>query len=209
MMKFLLLFVFVFPAFAGTITVETYPHMDPEKGADFLQYHFERENNRIIFTSPHKNLYKKGDFVILWGVGSSTDNQTITRDEYSGLWKVMNFLSDSGYRVIMNVRATGAHLKAAAESATTTVLIFSGHGNTSGFYDWEDKKVDYNVLANASKSVKLFILGACYGRIALDSVYVVPKRIKTHSWEGETDSDELIDFLMSKSWARSVKLLNF
>lgn len=200
MLKFFFLFALVANAFAGTGSIQSHPLMSEQNGVDLLREKLEGETKRFIFKNGLKAPYTRGDFVILWGVGASTENQKITEDEYKGLWRVMNYLSSNGFRVVMNVRATGADLKLAAESPTSSVLLFSGHGNKTAFYDWDEKAVDYKVLEKASKSVYQFILSACEGRIALDDNYVVPKRIQTYAWTGLTNSTELIDFLVGDTW---------
>ncbi len=200
MLKFFFLFALVANVFAGTGSIQSHPLMSEENGVELLREKLEGETKRFIFKNGLKSPYTRGDFVILWGVGASTENQKITEDEYKGLWRVMNYLSSNGFRVVMNVRATGEDLKLAAMSPTSSVLLFSGHGNKTAFYDWNEKAVDYKVLEKASKSVYQFILSACEGRIALDDNYVVPKRIQTYAWTGLTNSTELIDFLVGDTW---------
>lgn len=200
MLKFFFLLALVSNVFAGTGSIQSHPLMSEENGVELLREKLEGETKRFIFKTGLKAPYTRGDFVILWGVGASTENQKITEDEYKGLWRLMNYLSSNGFRVVMNVRATGIDLKLAAESPTSSVLLFSGHGNKIAFYDWDGKAVDYKVLEKASKSVYQFILSACEGRIALDDNYVVPKRIQTYAWTGLTNSTELIEFLVGDSW---------
>ncbi len=112
----------------------------------------------------------------------------------------MNYLSSNGFRVVMNVRATSSDVKAAAETATTSVILFSGHGNEEAFYDWDESPVDYKVFEKASPSLYQIIISACHSRQALDANYVIPKRIKTFGWSELTNSTELLAFLVSDSW---------
>lgn len=198
MMKFFFLLCLTVNAFAGTI--EANPLMSESEGVDLLREKGESEEKRFVFKSGFKKPYTRGDFVILWGVGASTANQKITQDEYKGLWRVMNYLSDNGFRVVMNFRSTGEDLRSAAASATSSVLLFSGHGNKTAFYDFDGKPVDFKVLEKANKSVYQFILSACEGRIALDDNYVIPKRIQTYAWRGLTNSTELVEFLVGNDW---------
>lgn len=201
MMKFLLLFIFVFPAFAQTGKIEANPLMSLDEGADLLQEKFESEQKRFIFKNAFKAPATNGDFVILWGVGASSANQTITRDEYKGLFRIMDYLSSNGFRVVMNFRATGEDLKLAVETPSTSVVLFSGHGNPKGFYDWNGNKVDYQVLENALPNVYQFILSSCHGRLALDDYYFVPKTMKTWAWRDLTNATELVEFLVSDKWS--------
>lgn len=200
MFKLLFLFALISSSFAGTELIQANPLMSENEGVKLLQEKSESETKRFVFRDGFKSPATRGDFVILWGVGASTENQKITEDEYKGLWRVMNYLSNTGFRVVMNFRATGADLKIAAETASSSVILFSGHGNKTAFYDWDGKPVDYKVFEKVSKSVYQFILSACEGRIALDDNYVVPKRIQTYAWEGLTNSTELITFLVGDSW---------
>jgi hypothetical protein len=144
--------------------------------------------------------YENGDFVILWGVGSSTSDQTITETEYKNIWKIMNYLNGKDFRVILNVRSTGADLEDALSSESSSVVLFSSHGNESAFYDFNHNAIDYNVFKNKSKSVYQFILSACYGSIALRDNYVIPDDLKVYAWSGLTNSTELQSFLMGDSW---------
>lgn len=198
MIKILIALLFVTSSFAATIQAN--PLMSETEGVELLREKLESEKKRFVFKSGLKAAYTAGDFVILWGVGASTENQKITETEYKGLWRVMNYLSSKGFRVIMNVRATGEDLRLAAQSPTASVLLFSGHGNKKAFYDWDGRPVDFKVLENASKSVYQFILSACEGRIALDANYVIPRRIQTYAWRNLTNSTELIEFLVGDSW---------
>ena len=198
MLKFFFFLFITVNAIAGSINAN--PLMSKQEGVDLLREKSQSEEKRFVFRDGFKRPYTRGDFVILWGVGASTANQKITEDEYKGLWRVMNYLSNSGFRVVMNFRSTGEDLKMAAASPTSSVLLFSGHGNKKAFYDYDGKPVDYDVLEKASRSVYQLILSACEGRIALDNYYVVPKRIRTYAWTGLTNSTELLEFLAGDSW---------
>ncbi|MES2525531.1 MAG: hypothetical protein V4598_00530 [Bdellovibrionota bacterium] len=200
MFKFMFLFALLSQAFAGTELISANPLMSEQEGVKLLLEKSESETKRFVFRDGFKKPATRGDFVILWGVGASTANQKITEDEYKGLWRVMNYLSSTGFRVIMNFRSTGEDLKLAAESATSSVILFSGHGNKTAFYDWDEKPVDFKVFEKASKSLYQFILSACEGRVAMDDNYVIPKRIQTYGWTGLTNSTELINFLVGDSW---------
>lgn len=144
--------------------------------------------------------YDKGDFVILWGVGASDKDQTITEEEYKGLWRVMNYLSKKDFRVVMNVTATGEDLKDAFASTSSSVVVWSSHGNSSYFYDFNHQPVATDVFASRAPNVYQFILSACEGAKALRTNYVVPADLKVFSWEGLTNSTELLSFLVSDAW---------
>lgn len=191
-----------FGAHAGMRNVEV---LNLNAGIKMLKNRLEgtRYLNRtqtFAFEEASKN-YENGDFVILWGVGSSTTDQTITETEYKNIWKIMNYLNGKDFRVILNVRSTGADLKDAMTSDTSSVVLFSSHGNKEAFYDFNHQAVDFNVLANKSKSVYQFILSACNGLVALRANYVIPDDLQVYSWEGLTNSTELHNFLIGDSWS--------
>lgn len=146
------------------------------------------------------NTASNGDFVILWGIGSSAANQTMTETEYKNMWRLMNYLASKDFRVVMNVRSTGEDLKEAAKSNTTSVILFSAHGSTESFFDYNGAAVPYDVFTEKAPNVYQFILSACYGRVALDKNYVIPKDLYTLSWSGLTNSTEMIEYLVSEKW---------
>ncbi|MBY0516988.1 MAG: hypothetical protein K2P81_08780 [Bacteriovoracaceae bacterium] len=142
--------------------------------------------------------YPSGDFVLLWGLGEETSNQDMTQSEYNKIWRIMNYLKKMGFRVIMNVRAEGADVKEAVETEGTSVVLYSGHGNTSGFYDFFSRRVTYDLFKNKAKSVYQFILSACHGTESRVN-YAPPKDMIMYTWEGLTNTDDLMTFLMG-SW---------
>ena len=203
MKKLLLLALFI--CFGAQAAIQDAEVLNFRSGISSLKNRLEgtRYLNRtqtFAFEEAGRN-YENGEFVILWGVGSSTSDQTITETEYKNIWKIMNYLAQKDFRVILNVRSTGADLEDALSSETSSVVLFSSHGNESAFYDFNHNAIDYNVFANKSKSVYQFILSACYGAIALNKNYVMPDDLKVYAWKGLTNSTELQTFLMSKDWS--------
>lgn len=207
MMKALwLALVLSFSAHASFNDVESikFGKLSVKRGVEMLRHHLEESRfiNRtqtFAFESTSSN-YKNGDFVILWGVGSSDSDQTITKTEYDGLWRVMNYLSGKDFRVILNVRSTNEDLADAFASKTSSVVVFSSHGNTSYFYDFNHKPIPTDIFKNRSSNVYQFILSACNGAQALRKNYVVPSDLKVYAWEDLTNSTELLNFLVSDSW---------
>lgn len=200
-MKFLFLFLVSVSAFAQTGKISGSPLMSDVEGGELLASLSEGETKRFVFHSGFKSLYTNGDYVILWGIGPEEKNQDMTKTEYQGLWRIMNYLSSNGFRVVMNFRATGEDLRLAAASSATSAILFSGHGNVEGFYDFEGKKVDYKVFEKASPTVYQFVLSACHGRQALNDYYVVPKTMKTLAWDDFTNSTQLINYLAGDNWS--------
>ena len=158
------------------------------------------QDSTFIFTSSEKSAqYPAGDFAIMWGLGASDSNQQMTRDEYNRMWKIMNYLSSKGFRVIMNVRAEGSDIKDAVETEGTSVVLFSGHGNTSGFYDFSGSRVSYDLFTNKAKSMYQFIVSACYGTQSRGN-YNPPADMIMYTWSGLTNTNDLETFLMG-SWS--------
>lgn len=145
-----------------------------------------------------KSAYPAGDLYILLGIGKK--DEQMTKDEYTKLWRIMNYLNDKGFRVMMNVKAKVKHLEAAIDSVDTSLIMFSGHGNKKGFYDYDSKRVPSDIFKNAHAGLYQFVLSSCYGRIALDNKYTIPSHIKTYAWRGLTNSNEFISFLVSNDW---------
>lgn len=211
MIKFLILaFFVVFAAHAdiqNPYEIQVRKGLSEEQGARLLQQHIEASlflgNNAFVISKGHEKAistnYMSGDFVILWGVGSNSTDQQITMEEYKGLWRVMNYLSQKNFRVIMNVQSTSTDLSEALRSSTSSVVLFSSHGNTDAFYDFEAKMVPYNIFSKLGPNLYQFILSSCYGKIALRN-YNVPEELHTISWSGLTTPTELLDYLVSDYW---------
>lgn len=197
-----LVFTLSFSAIAGVQSVSIH-NLSEKSGIALLKHHFEEA--RYVqaaksFAFEGASSYANGDFVILWGVGASDKDQTITADEYKGLWRVMNYLSKKDFRVIMNVVATGEDLKEAFASSTSSVVLFSSHGNNKYFYDFNHQPVATDVFESRAANVYQFILSACNGAVALRTNYVVPEDLKVFAWEGLTNSTELLNFLVGDTW---------
>ena len=176
------------------------PH-GAQEGAALVEEAFQSgrsvlASSTFIFTNSDKNAqYPAGDFVIMWGVGPSSQDQGITRDEYTRIWRIMNYLSGKGFRVIMDVRANNQSVRQAVETQGTSVVLYSGHGNTSGFYDYNGERISYDLFANKANSVYQFILSACYGSQSRGH-YAPPADLVMYTWSGLTNSTDLENFLM-------------
>lgn len=153
--------------------------------------------------SRNKSVYPAGDLYILLAVGKK--DESMTKTEYQKLWGIMNYLSDSGFRVMMNVKAKIAHLEAAVDSVDTSLIMWSSHGNKHSFYDFDSKPVPYTIFNNAHDGLYQFVLSSCHGRLALNANYSVPSSIKTWAWSGLTNSAEFISFLVSDTWSAKKK----
>ncbi|MBK22802.1 MAG: hypothetical protein CME70_02260 [Halobacteriovorax sp.] len=153
----------------------------------------------VDFKKKFKSVYPAGDLYILLAVGKK--DESMTKTEYQKLWGIMNYLSDKGFRVMMNVKAKVAHLEAAINSVDTSLIMWSSHGNTHSFYDYAGNAVPYDIFKNAHENLYQFVLSACYGRKALNANYSIPSHIKTWAWSGLTNSTEFISFLLSDTWS--------
>jgi hypothetical protein len=172
---------------------------------DTVSTHHPEELIQVDFVGGRnvKSVYPAGDLYILLGIGKK--DEKMTKDEYTKLWRVMNYLSEKGFRVMMNVKAKISHLEAAINSVETSLIMFSAHGNKTGFYDYDTKRVPSDIFENAHESLYQFVLSSCYGRIALNKKYKIPSHLKTYAWKGLTNSDEFVSFLVSNDWDASAR----
>ena len=207
MIKVLILsFLVMFAAHAAPYKIHAPSDLSATEGAELLQSHVESSlflgTNAFTLarvSNKSSNSSSNGDFVILWGVGSNATDQEITRTEYQNMWLIMNYLNELNFRVILNVRSTSADLATALQSPTSSVVLYSSHGNDTGFYDYNSTMVPYNVFKNVGPKLYQFILSACYGSLALE-YYKVPEALYTLSWSGLTTSTQLKDYLLSSDW---------
>jgi hypothetical protein len=201
MKRFLALFYFLlsFNLWAFDAQEVVLPQSEVEGGAliqQIMEISYVRTKNTFAFTSGEKSAqYPAGDFAILWGIGSSEADTAMAKDEYTRLWRIMDYLSAKGFRVIMNVRADAGDVKEAVETEGTSVVLYSGHGNTSGFYDYNKVRVGYDLFVNKAKSVYQFIVAACYGRES-KAKYNPPADLVMFTWSGLTNSTDLENFVM-------------
>jgi hypothetical protein len=205
MIKYLIALIFSFSAMASMqdLNLVKLSSVSETKGVQLLKEHLEDSrylNRNQTFAFEIDNNYENGDFVILWGVGSSTSDQSITETEYKGLWRVMNYLAQKEFRVIINVKSTSDDLADALASKSASVVLFSSHGNKGAFYDFNHEAIPTNIFESRSANVYQFILSACYGSIALKDNYVVPEDLKVFAWKDLTNSTELLNFLVSNNW---------
>lgn len=215
MIKYLILsFIVIGQAYASFKDIEVIQFKDQgeKAGISLLKKHFE-ESRYISRTttfafeklssdksSNKNNRYVNGDFVILWGVGSESKDQSITETEYKGMWRMMNYLSSKKFRVVMNTKALSADLAEALASKTSSVVVYSSHGNERRFYDFDYDPIPTDIFKNRSGNVYQFVLSACYGSYALRN-YNVPRDLYVYSWPDLTNSEELLNFLVSDEYS--------
>ncbi|WP_408095456.1 hypothetical protein ACJVC5_10470 [Peredibacter sp. HCB2-198] len=208
MIKFLILgFFVIFTAHAAPYKIHAPQNLSLEEGASLLKSHVEASlflgtNSFTLDKGNNKakdNSHINGDFIILWGVGSNATDQQITKTEYQNMWRIMDYLNDLNFRVIMNVRSTSSDLATALQSSTASVVLYSSHGNETGFYDYNLTMVPYSIFKKLGPKLYQFILSACYGTQSLE-YYEVPEHLYTLSWSGLTDSTDLINYLTSNHW---------
>lgn len=191
--------LFSFNLWAHDVQSVVLPQTEAEGSAlmqEIMESSYVRTENTFAFTTGDKSAqYPAGDFAILWGIGSSEADTAMAKDEYTRLWRIMGYLSAKGFRVIMNVRADVADVKEAVETEGTSVVLFSGHGNTSGFYDFNRVRVGYDLFVNKAKSLYQFIVSACYGSESKAN-YNPPADMLMFTWSGLTNSTDLENFVM-------------
>lgn len=194
------------------IKVIQFKDQSEEAGVSLLKKHLE-ESRYVSRTttfafekissdksSNKNNRYTNGDFVILWGVGSESKDQNITELEYKGMWRMMNYLSNQKFRVVMNTRAISADLAEALASRTSSVVVYSSHGNERRFYDFDSNAIPTDIFKNRASNVYQFVLSACYGSYALRN-YNVPRDLYVYSWPDLTNPEELLNFLVSDEYS--------
>lgn len=145
------------------------------------------------------NSYPSGDFYILFGIGGSSKDQEMTKNEYTQMWRIMNYLADKGFRVIINTKTDGDDLKNAAETEGTSVIVVSSHGNREAFYDFNSNPFPYDVFANKASTLYQVVISACYGSDFILN-YQIPEGLLVYRWTGLTNSTELMNFLVGDSW---------
>lgn len=153
-----------------------------------------------IKTKTKISSYVNGDFFVLWGVGSTEKNKTITKDEYNNFWSLMDYLSNQNFRVILHSKASTENLREALLSPTVSVILYSAHGNESAFYDYNKNPVPYDIFENVSPSLYQFVLSSCYGTEALRN-YRLARKFLIYSWSGTIDADVTINWMASDKWS--------
>ena len=146
------------------------------------------------------HLYPNKNFYIFLALGDSSTDRTIQKADWDAIYYIMNYVAGLKFRVMINAKATSEHLRLAANDKETSVILWSSHGNTEGFYDSNGEKVPYDVFENKNPNFYQFILSSCEGRIALDNHYNI-SGLRTYSWEGLTNSSELKSFIISDAWS--------
>ncbi len=207
MKKFLLATLFIITnAWAQISAPEVLlPPLNVEDGAAFIEHQIKSSHTllaegSIAFVKDQKsNAYPRGDFALLWGLGSVESDQQMTRNEYTTMWRIMNYLSDMGFRVVMNTKTLEKHVIEAVETEGVSVILYSGHGNQTGFYDFAKKRISYDIFQNKARSVYQFILAACYGTEARN-LYNAPQDLMLFTWSGLTTSADLESFIMG-NWS--------
>ncbi len=212
MLKFSLLFAFfaqsVFASVGDPEIVRIRPGASDAEAVAIIESHLGFSNNALSESyafeiretdRSYLTQYKNGDVVILWGIGTSDSDQGMTRQEYHGVWAVMNYLSSKDFRVVMNVRSTAEDVEEALQSDTTSILVYSGHGNKGAFYDFNSQPVPKSIFNTISPSVYQVVLSTCYGTQALAN-YPLPSGVKFYSWDRLTSAADLVNFLASNYW---------
>ncbi len=200
-LKTLLALVLLFPALTHAVTLAPLGLHSSEGAQDFKRLVEEvrgdaTHSGRIEFESADTR-YENGDFVLLWSFGAR--DQDIVEDEYKMMWDLMNTMARRRFRVVMDTRATIRSFRDAVETQGNSVVLFSGHGNETGFYDWQGRRAPYNIFARKAPSVYQVILAACFSREALP-LYNPPEDLRVYTWSGETNTDHMFRLLQNGRW---------
>lgn len=203
-MKTLVFAVIVaFAVLTHAYAVEKVPrHLSASQGAQYLAQLVESAQHgpmdrKVVLDFGQKSTSANGDFVILWGLGAK--DEAMTKKEYEQMWRIMNYVAGKKFRVIMNVQADIATVRDAVETEGTSVILYSGHGNTSGFYDHFSMRIPYDIFANKAKSLYQFLLSACYGTESRVN-YAVPADMTMLTWSGLTTTEHLMNYLVGPNW---------
>ena len=152
-----------------------------------------------LFRTEREETYPAGDYSILVGVGP---DDPITALDYATIYKIMNYLSGSGFRVLLNLRAESKHLREAVESDSTSAILWSSHGWKGGFSDYKNTAVPTDIFKNPGKNLYQMVVAPCYGRYSIDKNFEVPSHIRVWAWDGLVyHPTNVEEFLLSKRWS--------
>lgn len=143
-------------------------------------------------------VYPNGDLYYLLGAKDDWGKK-----EWNYFYSFSKWAVARGFRTILIPRTTVAHARAAVQDDNTTVIIWSSHGASSGrIYDYESKPLPYDTFSKdrGERFVRL-VLNNCYSSTSVQ-YYDVPQF--TTSWKGLTNSGDMIDYLNSNRFDKSV-----
>jgi hypothetical protein len=167
------------------------------------QLKFEATDATFVNMSQTEERSIAGDFYLLVGTNFTDTDQTIRRGDYDDIYETARRLSWLKFRVIINLVASVEDLKAALANDRPTIIVWTSHGNTEGFYDFNQIKIPHDIFKNTSPTVYQFILTSCYGFNAIQDVYKphIPATMKHWAWERLVyHPGDLETFIHGDSW---------
>jgi hypothetical protein len=140
------------------------------------------------------------EFYILW----SMHERGNTWEEYRRLWKLVDHLSGIGYHVILNTKATNEDIQDAIVSENSSVILISAHGSGMGPVDYNYELLAHSSFKKMSSNLKQVIFATCFGSEYVQ-YYNIPKRVKTYTWEGLVDLNDMFELLYSDEWLAEIE----
>lgn len=175
------------------------------RGLGTTQLVFQDLKSRAVKVGGVDDSYPGGDAFFMQGLSPSEDKDKQMRlVEYKSLFPIVDYLSKRHMRVTVNLQANTSDLLAVFKSDRPSLVIWSSHGSEEYFFGANGEQIPHSVFKYVSKSVYQFILSSCYGRKALDNFYLkelpATASLLTRGWDGLTNSEDMIKYLMSDAW---------
>lgn len=179
--------------------IEERQEQDPDKVFEVVRTN-QRTSSTILSAASDGHLYPNKNFYIFIGLGTEERSTPIKKTDWEAIYKIMDYVAEKKFRVLINIQATAEHLRIAAEDSETSVILWSSHGNPESFTDHKGQRVPFDIFKNKSPNFYQFILSSCNGRLALNKNYDY-QGLVTYAWSGTTTSVDLATFLVSDDWS--------
>ncbi|WP_372656163.1 hypothetical protein [Halobacteriovorax sp.] len=152
----------------------------------------------ISDTSSYDLAYGNGDLYYLLGAKDSWG-----KVEWEYFYSFSKWAVSNNFRTILIPSAQTPHVKEAVQSPTTSLIIWSSHGDKNGnIYDYEGKILPKDIFSkNKGKRFNRLILNNCYSYTS-SKHYSFSGFLTT--WKGLTDSNKMIKYLNSTKFNKSV-----
>lgn len=151
----------------------------------------------------YNKTYPNGDFYYL--IGDLSDSWT--KSDYAKFYSVAKWLSQRGFRTIINVSAYEPDLQEAISNENTTAIIWNSHGSKSGtIFDTTKVAIDEKVFTNLiTPNLKYVLFANCFG-LASARKYGLNKMegVRAQGWEGTVTSNDLFKYIFSTDFDESL-----
>lgn len=163
--------------------------------ADFVaaaqKHNYKKLVIEPITKSPFKKVsmadesYVSGDLIVLIGTNFSNNDEIIRKGDYDDIYETVRRLSWLKFRTTINLVASVTDLRAALKNQRPTIIMWTSHGNSNYFYDFNQIQVPYSIFAKTSPYIYQFILTSCNGFTAIQNGYKkhIPDTMKYWGWE--------------------------